>query len=83
MRTVNDLPAKLSSVILLVRVTGISIEDPRSRQRGSSIYHHVLYSKTNCSNITTVALALVEEGNLCYEQVRKMVEKDKEHPVVK
>jgi hypothetical protein len=35
------------------------------------------------SNITAVALALAEEEMLSYEQVREIVEKDKEHPVVK
>lgn len=43
----------------------------------------VLSEKKNWSNITAVALALIEEETLSYERVRDLIEKDRINPVLK
>lgn len=43
----------------------------------------IIHSKTNWSNITAVALALVEEDTLSYERVCEVVAQDRANPVLK
>jgi hypothetical protein len=45
--------------------------------------YHVLHSRTTWSDITAVALALVEEETLTYQMVLNVIEQNKVNPVLK